>query len=253
MVWDSPLELRICVPTQSRAAFVYFSKIIFFNKKEERYVESANFLFRAASYEALGRKTLARILRVRCHYLHKQPSWNEWSPSVDAFGASEAQVEALLQQKLLAPTISVNYSTIRSIPTSITSSMKHLTSLQITDALLTDFSLVCENLLSLTALTLSGNTIREIPSSITRLTNLRELSLVDNSIAHIPEGFSKLEALHTLQMAENCLEEISKELLNCSRLTKLMLSCNRIKVIPSAINKLKALKVTTFSRVHALR
>lgn len=60
---------------------------------------------------------------------------------------------------------------------------------------------------------LSGNLLRQIPTSILELDNLRLLSLRQNNLSHIPAGIRKLRQLKSLNLAANNLRNLPFEVI----------------------------------------
>jgi hypothetical protein len=59
---------------------------------------------------------------------------------------------------------------------------------------------------------LSGNLLRQVPTSLLELDNLRLLSLRQNNLSHIPAGIRKLRQLKSLNLAANNLRNLPFEI-----------------------------------------
>ncbi len=80
---------------------------------------------------------------------------------------------------------------------------------------------------NLVTLTLSNNSLKDLPWSMLYLKNLQKLDLSRNQFQHIPRIIGYLVALRELNMTRNCLLTIPNEILKLEKLEKLDLSENK--------------------------
>jgi len=113
---------------------------------------------------------------------------------------------------------------------------------------LSEISLSCQSLTeipkelsalaNLQELYLNNNNITEIPKELSALTNLQELYLFNNQITEIPKELSVLTNLQLLTLYNNKITEIPKELTALTNLQWLNLSNNKITEIPKELRHL---------------
>ena len=98
------------------------------------------------------------------------------------------------------------------------------------------------NLVRLTVLNVSGNSISELPSGIGRLTGLVDMDVSYNKLTSLPQEIGKLTALTTLNAMGNELQTLPDSVGDLAVLYRLGLKSNKLTSLPASIGKLKALK-----------
>jgi len=94
---------------------------------------------------------------------------------------------------------------------------------------------VLPQLLQLTELDVSDNSLTQLPSSIWKsLPNLQVFGASRNMLAELPDAISVLSDLRKLMLAQNCLERLPSDLAECRALTQLDISHNpQLTTLPS--------------------
>lgn len=100
---------------------------------------------------------------------------------------------------------------------------------------------VC-NLVALTELDISYNSIKFLPREILKLKALKKLNVSGNKLTELPEEIGSLTELILLNAMDNELEVLPESLGSLSKLEILGLKSNRIKYLPDSIGNLKELK-----------
>ncbi len=99
-----------------------------------------------------------------------------------------------------------------------------------------------KTLLYFKSLTLSCNSLRELPKEIGNLSSLTELDLTHNlSLTKLPETIGNLSNLTKLDLSWNNMTELPKEIGKLKYLTELNLSVNKLTKLPEEIGELNNL------------
>ncbi|CAM9282331.1 unnamed protein product [Choristocarpus tenellus] len=108
----------------------------------------------------------------------------------------------------------------------------------------TEFPLSALLLTGLVSLSLAGNNLCWLPSSLSRLTSLRALDLTGNSISALPHSIGLLKGLRVLRLASNRVHEIlpAEVLGGLSELRLLDAENNLLAQFPEAVLSLKRLR-----------
>ena len=114
----------------------------------------------------------------------------------------------------------------------------NLTSLDLSNNLLTSLPDSIEQLTNLTSLNLSNNSLTSLPESIEQLTNLTSLSLSSNSLTSLPESIRQLTNLISLDLSNNSLTVLSESIGRLTNLTSLHLGANKLTELPESIGQL---------------
>ncbi|RLN84372.1 hypothetical protein BBJ28_00024172 [Nothophytophthora sp. Chile5] len=97
----------------------------------------------------------------------------------------------------------------------------------------------------LTELDLTKNRLRELPESLTDLTGLTALNLSCNALEHLPEDFGRLEKLEKLWLESNALTELPSSIGLCRSARCANFNGNLLTELPESLRDLTAL--TTLS------
>ncbi|KAL2712247.1 leucine-rich repeat-containing protein 58, partial [Vespula squamosa] len=110
-----------------------------------------------------------------------------------------------------------------------------------------------ENLPGLRELNLSGNRLREFPEQILDLNGLKYLylggsmevatvlSMGGNRLTEVPSTLGQLKSLQALILCDNMLESLPSSIANLTNLKSLLLHKNRLKTLPTEIITLRCL------------
>ena len=90
-------------------------------------------------------------------------------------------------------------------------------------------------------LSLSQESLFQIPSEVFGLEQIKELTLTANMLEDIPGDVGKLKNLTHLHLSHNRINTFSSEIANLDNLTHLSLNYNHLKFVPEDITKLLAL------------
>ncbi|XP_022092464.1 leucine-rich repeat protein SHOC-2-like isoform X1 [Acanthaster planci] len=102
---------------------------------------------------------------------------------------------------------------------------------------------VGEVLQSLSALSLTGNQLKELPSSFGKLWNLKELSLSENILTSLPKSLEGLCSLTVLKLVGNKLKELSEDFGTLKSLRRLELDENELTTLPGSFGLLENLEI----------
>jgi Leucine-rich repeat (LRR) protein/Ca2+-binding EF-hand superfamily protein len=102
---------------------------------------------------------------------------------------------------------------------------------------------VFENNKLLRTLHLTGNKLRELPSSIGSLTSLETLNANHNSLRLLPDTVGQLHKLMRLNLGHNQLRELPKKLDGLYYLLELQLEQNVLTELPQSIGQLTSIQV----------
>ena len=102
---------------------------------------------------------------------------------------------------------------------------------------------IYENLLNLTTLNLSNNSISNISEKIAQLSNLKHLILNNNLISVIPFYLSDLIYLEEIQLENNLIQLIPLVIQNFNALKALNISSNKLEKLPVELGLIKNLEI----------
>lgn len=91
-------------------------------------------------------------------------------------------------------------------------------------------------------LTLSGQKLKEIPTTVFRLPNLQVLDLSDNKLKELPGRIADLEHLEVLLLTGNKLRVLPDEIKQLDNLVELYLRSNRLVEVPAWVGGLSLLR-----------
>lgn len=103
------------------------------------------------------------------------------------------------------------------------------------------------NIPNIHTLLLSGNHLKNIPSSIHIFKNVSMLVLTKNAFSHFPMQILQLSNLSMLKISENNLSTIPNEIMQLQKLGLLDCSTNKITDIPEELASLPELRYVTFA------
>ncbi|AZQ64983.1 T9SS type A sorting domain-containing protein [Flammeovirga pectinis] len=176
------------------------------------------------------------------------PNWNNntnWltdEPIEDWYGVTTSQVEDENGTTHLVVTqISFSNNSLKGNLPSELGNLIHLTSLNLSYNSLVSVPLELGNLVNLTGLYLSSNSLVSIPVELGNLVNLTELNLSYNSLVSVPLELGNLVHLISLDLSRNSLESVPVELGNLVNLTELNLSYNSLVSVPVELGNLSNL------------
>jgi len=94
---------------------------------------------------------------------------------------------------------------------------------------------------TITHLSLSQMSLKEMPNFIRDLENLEELSLINTNLYSLPEWLRELQYLKTLIITNNNLVQLPESLGQLKNLEELTLNNNPLKGLPSSLKQLNAI------------
>lgn len=100
---------------------------------------------------------------------------------------------------------------------------------------------------SLVELNIAINIIREIPPEISKLTNLKSLSLGGNKLGYIPSSLCELTSIEYLDVSNNSITVIPDEIANLTNLKELLIFGNKIESVPDSLSRLTGLEFIDIS------
>ncbi|KAH3763709.1 leucine rich repeat protein [Pelomyxa schiedti] len=96
-------------------------------------------------------------------------------------------------------------------------------------------------MVNLTSLNLSGNSLSDLPDTLTALGQLKVLNIGWNCFRNFPSILCRLPCLLSLNMEYNQLRVLPDEIGNLAQLSRLSLAANNISTIPASIGCMKCL------------
>lgn len=113
-----------------------------------------------------------------------------------------------------------------------------LTSLKLSNNSLTGLPEAITRLQRLTILDLSENQLSALPEVVTRLPNLTALVLSGNQLSSLPESLTKLQNLTVLVLSGNQFTSLPEVVTQLNNLTNLDLSFNQLTNLPESLDQL---------------
>jgi Leucine-rich repeat (LRR) protein len=98
-------------------------------------------------------------------------------------------------------------------------------------------------LVSLRVLKLRENTMRIIPTSLTKCTAIEHIDITGNCVGELPNDLGKFTALKTLRVSTNELKFVPLTLRSCVELQELNLNSNQLRNIPDFIGFMTSLQL----------
>ncbi|GAX74334.1 hypothetical protein CEUSTIGMA_g1783.t1 [Chlamydomonas eustigma] len=185
-------------------------------------------------------------------------------PSIDALKTQHKNPESILtptDMKILAQVAraaDLSHNQLGSLPSTL-SSLTGLTSLKVDHNRITDVGMpwkaMSASMHSLAVLNLDHNQLREIPDIMTEgMPNLQLLSVCGNGLLSLPSSLGRLKQLECLLLDDNALKAVPESIGQCTRLMELSACRNQISSLPASmklLSKMQALRMMS-NCIHSL-